>query len=299
MRNIAIPILIAIIFLILVIYLVAFQVRESELAFVMRFGNPVRSITTPGLKLKWPTPIERVHKFDSRLRLYEAEIGQTTTKGRVPIIVNTYIVWRVADPLQFFNSVRTIEEAESKLRSQINDTQNRVIGQYTFAEFVNSDPNRIKFDEIQTKMLSDLGPRVARDYGVEVKTLGIKQLKISQDNTKPVFARMQAERRRRTEATIAMGTAEATTIRTEADTIRMGLLAAAEARAKAIRGQGDAETAKYLEKMEQDPELAMFLMSLDVLRTTCGEQTTLVIPTDCEPFRLLKEMPSLKTGEQK
>jgi membrane protease subunit HflC len=299
MRNIAIPILIAVIFLILVTYLVAFQVRESELAFVMRFGNPVRSITTPGLKLKLPTPIERVQKFDSRLRMFEAEIGQTTTKGRVPIIVNTYIVWRVADPLQFFNSVRTIEEAEGKLRSQINDTQNRIIGQYTFAEFVNSDPNRIKFDDIQEKMLKDLSPRVAKDYGIEVRALGIKQLKISQDNTKPVFERMKAERKRRTEATIAMGTAEATTIRTEADAIRTGLLAAAEGRAKAIRGQGDAETAKYLKEMEQDPELAIFLRNLEALRTTLRERATLVIPTDCEPFILLKRMPSLKTSERK
>jgi len=299
MRNIAIPILIAVIFLILVIYLVAFQVRENELAFVMRFGDPVRSITTPGLKLKWPTPIERVHKFDSRLRLLEAEIGETTTKGRVPIIVNTYIVWRVADPLQFFNSVRTIEEAESKLRSQINDTQNRTIGQYTFAEFVNSDPNKIMFDKIQAKMLTDLGPRVAKNYGIEVKTLGIKQLKISQDNTKEVFERMKAERKRRTETTIALGIAEATTIRTEADAIRTGLLAAAEGRAKAIRGQGDAETAKYLEKMEQDPQLAIFLRNLEALRTILPERTTLVIPTDSEPFNLLKKMPSLKPSESK
>jgi membrane protease subunit HflC len=203
------------------------------------------------------------------------------------------------EPLQFFNSVRTVEEAETKLRSQTDDTQNRIIGQYTFAEFVNSDPNRIKFDEIQDKMLKDLAPRVAKDYGIEVKTLGIKQLKISQDNTKAVFARMTAERKRRTEATIAMGNAEAVSIRTDADAIRTALVAAAEGRAKAIRGQGDAETAKYLEKMEQAPDLAIFLRNLEALRTMLQQHTTLVIPTDCEPFILLKKMPSLKTSEQK
>jgi membrane protease subunit HflC len=299
MRNIVIPILVAVIFLILATYLVAFQVRQSELAFVTRFGEPVRSITKPGLKLKLPTPIERVHKFDSRMRLLEAEISETTTRGRVPIIVNSYMVWRIAEPLQFYNSVGTIESAEGKLRSQIHDTQNRVIGQYTFSEFINSDPNKIRFDEIQDKMLADLGPRVVKEYGIEVKTLGIKQLKISQDNTKEVFERLKAERGRRTEATIALGTAEATKIRTDADAIKMGLLAAAEGRAKAIQGQGDAETAKYLEKMEQDPDLAMFLRNLESLRTTLREHATLVISTDSEPFKLLKEMPSLKASVQK
>jgi len=298
MRNIVIPILVAVIFLILVTYLVAFQVRQSELAFVTRFGQPVRSITKPGLNLKLPTPIERVHKFDARMRLLEAEISEPTMRGKVPIIVASYMVWRIADPLQFYNSVGTIESAEIKLRSQIHDTQNRVIGQYSFAEFINSDPNKIKFDEVQGKMLTDVGPRLAKEYGIEVKTLGIKQLKISQENTKEVFARMKAERRRRTEATIALGTAEATTIRTDADAIRTGLLAAAEGRAKAIQGQGDAETARYLAKMEQDPELAMFLRSLDTL-SSLREGTTLVIPTDCEPFSLLKKMPSLKAVEPK
>jgi len=111
---------------------------------------------------------------------------------------------------------------------------------------------------------------------------------------------MTAERKRRTEATIAMGNAEAMTIRTKADEIRTGLLAAAEGRAKAIRGQGDAETAKYLEKMEQAPDLAIFLRNLEALRTmlTSG-RTTYVIPTDSEPFSLLKKMPSLKASEPK
>jgi membrane protease subunit HflC len=294
MKRIATPILVAVIFLVLATYLVAFQVRQSELAFVTRFGEPVRSITTPGLKLKLPTPIEQVHKFDSRMRLLEAESAETTTRGRVPIIVNTYIVWRIKEPLQFYNSVGTIEAAEGKLRSQISDTQNRTIGQYTFAQFINSDPNKIKFEEMQAKMLADLAPRVARDYGIEVKTLGIKQLKISQANSKEVFERMKAERKRRTEKTIAEGTAEATRIRTEADATKTSLLAAAEGRAKAIRGQGDAETAKYLQEMEQDPELAMFLRNLEALRTMLASRATLVIPTDSEPFKLLKDLPSLK-----
>lgn len=298
MKSIATPILIAVIFLVLATYLVAFQVRQSELAFITRFGEPVRSITTPGLKFKWPTPIEQVQKYDSRMRLLEAESAETTTRGRVPIIVNTYIVWRIKEPLQFYNSVGTVEAAEGKLRSQISDTQNRIIGQYTFAEFINSDPNKIKFEEMQAKMLADLAPRVARDYGIEVKTLGLKQLKISQANTKEVFERMKAERKRRTEATIALGTAEATKIRTDADAIKRGLLAAAEGRAKAIRGQGDAETAKYLEQMEQDPELAMFLRNLEALQTTLGDQTTIVISADSEPFKLLKEMPSLKVKQE-
>jgi modulator of FtsH protease HflC len=297
MKNIAIPVLVAVIFLVMVVYLVTFQVRETESAFVTRFGKPVREITKPGLYSKWPTPIEQVHKFDSRMRVLEAELGETTTSGTVPIIVHTYVVWRVAEPLKFLNAVKTIDNAESKLRSQINDTQNRVIGQHAFGEFVNSDAEKIKFDQIQDEMLADLKGPVQKDYGIEIKTLGIKQLKVSADVTKQVFERMKAERQRSTDRTISEGMAEAERIRSEANAKRDVLLAAADARAKNIRGQGDADAAKYYKMLDEDPKLAIFLRNLDALVNTLKDRATIVIPADADPFRLLMVMPSLEPSK--
>jgi len=297
MKNIAIPILIAVIFLVMVVYLVTFQVRETQSAFVTRFGKPVREVTKPGLYRKWPAPIEQVHKFDSRMRVLEAELGETTTSGTVPIIVNTYVVWRVAEPLKFLNAVKTVENAELKLRTQINDSQNRVIGQHAFGEFVNSDPDRIKFDQIQEEMLADLKGPALKDYGIEVKTLGIKQLKISADVTKQVFERMKAERQRRTDETTSQGEAEAVRIRSEADYKKSMLVAAAEAQAKKIRGQGDADAAQYYKMLEADPQLAIFLRNLEALTTTLKEGTTLVIPPNADPFKLLMGMPSLEPNK--
>lgn len=295
MKNIAIPILTAIIFLVMAVYLVTFQVRETESAFVTRFGKPVREMTDPGLYWKWPTPIEQVHRFDSRMRVFEpAQLSETTTAGRVPIIVNTYVVWRVAEPLKFLNAVKTIKNAEEKLRSQINDTQNRIIGRHAFGEFVNSDPNKIRFDQIQADMLADLKGPVLENYGIEIKTLGIKQLKISADITKQVFERMKSERQSQTAAILSEGEADALKIRTEANEKRDVLLATAEARATRIRGQGDADAARYYEMLEEDPQLAIFLRNLEALRTTLKERTTIVIPADAEPFKLLREMPSLE-----
>jgi membrane protease subunit HflC len=294
MKNLAIPILVAVIFVVMVVYLVTFQVRETESAFVTRFGKPVREITKPGLYVKWPTPIEQVNKFDSRLRVLEAgQLSETTTKGAVPIILNTYVVWRIAEPLKFRNAYKTIANAERQLSSQVSDTQNRIVGQHTFSEFVNSDPKLVKFDQIQTDMLMDLKASALQDFGIEIKSLGVRQLKVNEEVTKNVFERMKAERQRRTQATISEGDAEATKIKTEANKQKEVLLAAAEARAKIIRGQGDAEAAKYYEKLQEDPQLAMFLRDLEALQTTLKERATVVIPADAAPFRLLREMPAL------
>lgn len=294
MKNIAITIFIAFIAVVLGLYLVSFQVREIESALVTRFGKPTRQITEPGWYFKLPVPIERVYKFDSRMRVYKAEVGETTTKGAAPIIVNTFIAWKIAKPLVFFNAIGTIKEAEAKLLSQISNTQNEVIGRYYFSEFVNSDPARIKFDQIEAEMLADIQRAVIDDYGIEIKSLGIKQLNISEDVSKDVFERMRAERNRRTEATITEGEAEARKIKSDANSKRVVLEAVAEARAKAIRAQGDAEAAKHYKMLEADPEFAMFLRDVEALKKILEKRSTIIFSADTEPFKLLKQMPNLE-----
>jgi membrane protease subunit HflC len=295
MKNIAITIFIVLIVIIMGLYLVSFQVRETESGLVTTFGRPTRKITEPGWYFKWPVPIEHVEKFDSRLRVLPAEPGETPTKGAVPIIVNTYVVWKINDPLKFHTSVGTVREANSKLLSQINDTQNRVIGLHEFGEFVNSDPSRIRFEEIEREMHTDLQQAIGdANYGIEIKTLGIKQLKISKDVTEAVFKRMRAARKQRTEAIISEGKSEATRITADANSIETELLAAAEARAKAIRGRGDAEAAEYYKMLDPDPELAMFLREVEALKIILQNRATVVLPADARPIRLLKEMPHLE-----
>ena len=297
MKNITITIFIVLLFVVLALVFTMFQVRETESALVLTFGKATRQITEPGLYFKWPPPIESVQKFDSRARGLVAELGETPTKGAVPIIVNTFIVWRIAEPLSFFNAVGTISDAESKLLSQISDTQNKVIGRHEFSEFVNSDPAKIKFDEIEKEMLAEIQKTVRSDYGIEIKALGIRQLKISEDVSKAVFERMRAERNRMTEETIAEGSAASKKIVTDALSMQTELLAAAEARAKAIRAQGDAEAAQYYKLLEQDPQLAMFLRDIDALKKILEQRSTVVISADTEPFKLLRQMPDLKPKE--
>jgi len=297
MKNLTITIFIVLIVVIMGLYFASFQVSETESALVTTFGNPKRVITEPGWYFKWPTPIQWVYKFDSRMRVFEADLGETTTKGAVPIIVNTFVVWKIAAPLQFFNANErgSVTEAERKLLSHISDTQNRIIGQHYFAEFVNSDPSKIIFEDIENQMLDDFNIKqnVREKYGIEIKTVGIKQLKISEDVSKDVFARMIAERNRKTEATISEGNAEATRIKTDANSIKIELLAAAEARAKAIQAEGDAQAAKSYKLLEADPDFAIFLQNIEALKKTLEKNAIIVLSTDAYPFSLFKSRPAI------
>jgi membrane protease subunit HflC len=292
MKRIAIPILILLLVVVFLSMLVVFQVRQTEVAFVTRFGRPVRPVMEPGLHVKWPDPIESVTRFDARLRFFEGDFTETTTRGAVPIIVKTYVVWRVANPLDFYKSVGTSSAAaETKLYGQIKDTQNRVIGQHAFGELVNSDPNLIRLGDIEQEMLTDLKKSVEKDYGVEVASLGIKQLKVSDDVTAKVFERMKAARNLTTRATIAGGNAEAKAIESDAKTQREKLLAATEARAMKIRGDGDAEAAQYYKMLEEEPGFALFLKNLEAIKVMLKDRTTFVVPMDADPFKLLTQAP--------
>jgi len=300
MKHATVIVLITVLVVIIALLFVAFEVRETEYAIVFTFGKPGEPITKPGLHFHWPWPISTVQKFDARMRVFAPELSETTTKGAVPIIVNTYVVWRIVEPLSFFNSIGTLDEAETKLRSLINDTQNRTIGRHAFSEFVNRDKSKIKFEEIENEMLQELRASVANaNYGIEIKALGIKQLKISKDVTKDVFERMRAERNRQTESTLAEGLAEAEKIKSDADSKAQQLKDAAQARADAIRGEGDARAAEYYKMLEADPELAIFLRNLESAKQILAERSTVIISGDAEPFKLLKEIPKLGSAENK
>ena len=295
MKNIAITIFTILIVVTLGLYLVSFQVRETESCLVMTFQKTTREITEPGWYFKWPFPIQQVVKYDSRMRVYSPETEETQTSGGEPIIVNTYVVWKISDPNNYYKATRKISNPEQEiLRSRIRNTQNNVIGQHKFSEFVNSNPDKIKFADIENEMLQDLQKAVASaQYGIEIKALGIRQLKVSEDVSTKVFDRMRSERNRLADKTRSEGQAEVVAIDEEATRISKELEAAAQARAKEIMGQGDAEAAKYYKMLEPDPDFAMLLRKLEALPKMMGQNTTLVLPADLEPIQLLQKIPNL------
>lgn len=294
MKSLSVSIFVALIVVALGLYLISFQVRETEVALVTKFGKPIRTLTEPNLYWKWPAPINTVHKFDSRNHLYEGLQEETTTKGGDPIIVTSYIVWKIDDPLKFLESVRDARGAEDQLKSLLRDTQNSVIGRHYFSEFVNSDPSKIKFVEIETEMFDTLKTLALTNYGIAVRMVGIKQLGVNEAVTEDVFNRMKADRQRKIDEILADGNAEAMRIRDLADAKAAELLAVAQAQAKAVRGKGDAEAAGYYKLLDADPELAMFLRDIEALREILREKSTIILGAETEPMQLLRKIPDIK-----
>ena len=97
---------------------------------------------------------------------------------------------------------------------------------------------------------------------------------------------------------MAAGNSEAEGIRSDALAKQKELLAVAESQAKAIRGAGDAEAAKYYQMLEADPQLAMFLRDVEALRKILKERSTIVLGVETEPIQLLKGLPDLEPAKE-
>ena len=297
MKNLSIIVFVSLVVIVLAVFFISFQVRETEVALVTHFGQPVRSETEPGWYFRWPMPIDVVYKFDSRNQYFEIAMEEPTTKSGDPIVVTTYAVWKIVDPQLYFDSVKNEKVAQEMLRSLLRKTQNEVIGEHSWSEFVNVDPEKIKLTEIESEMQANAAAQAKDEYGIGIEKVGIKQLGVTEKVTKEVFERMKADRARRTTEILADGQSLAGKIKDSAEAKKTELLAIVEAEAKSIRGAGDAEAAKYYKMLEADPELAMFLRDIESLKKILKDKSTIILGAETEPMKLLREIPDLKPAQ--
>ena len=269
---------------------VLFILREGEVAVVTLFGKPERALTDAGAYLRWPWPVQRVFRFDGRIRCMEGVLQETMTGDGKNILVSLYAGWQIKDPRLFLERVGSVPQAEAHLDGLLRSYKNAVVGQYTFANLVNVDPTAIRFGELEERILASARPEALARYGVDIPFIGIRKLELPEAITEKVFDRMRAERNELAERYRSEGEAEAMRIRAEADRQRDEILAQAEADAKRLRAEGDAEAAAFYRVFEQDPQLAIFLRKLEAMENTLKNKATVVLSTDTAPFDLLRGM---------
>lgn len=268
---------------------VGFQVRETEKAVQLRLGRPVRVLDKAGLYFKAPWPIDSVQRVDARLDFYEIRISEALTRDKRNVIVPVYLAWRVGDPLKFIQALGTVENARAKFDALVTSARNSVLGGYDFQNLVSAEEGGLKLNEMEQKITGIVREQVGNTFGVEVEQIGVKRLSLPEANTQYVFRRMRAERAQFAARYRAEGKQEADAIRAKTDAEKIVTLAEARKYAEETRGKAEAEAARiYAEAHGKDPELYSFLRELQVLRQVAGQNTTLVLDTNSEPFRLLK-----------
>jgi membrane protease subunit HflC len=276
--------------LIFLFSLTLFVVAEGEAAVVTTFGRPSRTVTEPGFHLRWPAPVQVVHRFDLRLQALESPLEQVQTRDGESLIITAFLGWKVADPLRHLTQNRgSAEQAGRNLGQLLSTAKLAVIGRHALADLLNPDPAQVQLDRIEAEILAQVAPQALTLYGLDVTLAGLRKISLPEATTETVAARIRAERESLAEKFRAEGDAEAVRILARAESERDQLVAEAQGRARRIQAEGDAEAAGYYEVFRQNPELAVFLRKLEAFERGLSDQTTLILTDETPPWDLLRQ----------
>jgi membrane protease subunit HflC len=258
-------ILVAGFFVILTAFLgAAFTVDQTEQALVLRFGEPVVGrglITEPGLHFKLPL-IENVVTLDNRILDVESPNLEVLASDNQRLEVDSFIRYRIVDPLRFYQTVNGITGANNQLASVLNSAVRRVLSEANQQQIVRDDRARL----IVT--IKEQADSEARKFGVAVIDARIRRVDLPQQISEKVYGRMQTERQREASEYRAQGSEQAQKITAKADRDVIVLKAEAQQKADQIKGEGDAERNRvFAEAFGKDPDFFSFYRSMQAYET--------------------------------
>jgi membrane protease subunit HflC len=262
-----------------------FTVDQRQYAIVFQLGEIKDVIKEPGLKFKWPM-IQNVRFFDSRiLTMDSVEPERFLTAEKKPVLVDSFIKWRIADVRQYYISVGGDEMlARTRLSQVVNAGLREEFGRRTVHDVVSGVRDKI-MTEVQQKADAD-----ARQIGVEIVDVRLKRVDLPQEVSEAVYRRMETERKRVANELRSEGAAESEKIRADADKQREVIVAEAYRDAQKIKGEGDAQAAAtYGRAFGANPEFYSFYRSLEAYRQSFGNKSDLlVVDPSADFFKYLK-----------
>ena len=253
-----------------------FIVDETEQVIVLQFGDPVKTVTEPGINFKIPF-IQNVRYFETRVLEYDAASKEVYTADEKNLKVDNYARWRIVDPLLFYQSSGTMAAAQSQLDDIVYSEIRAELGEYTLDEIIS--PQRKKIMKSVTKKSN----HDSESLGIEILDVRIKRADLPEDNAKSVYERMKANRKKEANKYRAEGSQKARNIRSQAEKEEKIILAEANKKARKLRGAGDAKALEiYADSYNQDQEFYQFIKTLETYRKTMKQKSTLILGPDSD-----------------
>lgn len=262
-----------------------YTVGEMQQALVVRMGAPVDLITTPGLKLKFPL-IDTVSYYDTRLLTLAPPSEQVILGDQKRLEVETYVRFRIADPLRFYQSLRTIDQANAQLTQLVSSSLRRELGQVMLKSLLSAERPQI-VEHIQKEVVEK-----AKPLGIEITEVRFHRADLPFETSQAIYDRMKSERQREAKELRAQGFEWAQQIQAKADRERAVLISEAQRQSKITHGEADAKANQiFAQAFGRDPHFYKFYRTLQTYRHALSESApTLVLSPDTA---FLKEF---KTG---
>ncbi|MBV9538039.1 MAG: protease modulator HflC [Acidisphaera sp.] len=265
-----------------------FTVEQTEQALITQFGQPIRSITDPGLHAKMPF-MQTAILFDRRLLDYEVPPEEVILADQRRLIVDSFTRFRITDPLRYYQAVGPTEDGiRARLTSVVSSSLRRVLGNEQLLNVLSSARGRI-MGQIKAQVNDEMG-----NFGVTIEDVRIRRADLPPENTQAILARMQSERQRVAAQARAEGAEASAKIRADAERERTVLLADARATSDKLRGQGEAQAiAIYADAFGQDSTFFGIWRTLQAYREAfTNGASRLVLTPGTDFLKMLRQAPT-------
>jgi membrane protease subunit HflC len=313
-----------------------YTVDETQQAVVTQFGKPVRVIINPiegsrkeevvkrlraeyakegvsvaegaGLRFKVPF-VQAVKRFERRLLRWNGYREEIPTKDLKYIWVDSTARWYIEDPLLFFRTIGTEEQAHGRLDEIINPNTRNSITKRDLIEIVRTDNRDMEVEADELRETTEVAevkegrPKIVAEitaasrercaaYGISIHESGvlIKGLIYREDVKENVELRMIEERLRIAMKYTSEGEGKFEEIMGNKERDVKTILSKAYKEAKEIEGVADANATKiYAQAFSKDPEFYRFWKTLELYEEAIGSgKTRLILGTDNPLFELMK-----------
>ena len=267
-----------------VAYLSMFTVHQTRQALVLRFGNPVQQITEAGLNFKWPITDDVVF-IDNRILDVESPAQEVIASDQKRLVVDAFARYKITRPLLFYQTVGSVEGANSRLSTLLNSALRRVLGESTLTHVVR-DERAALMARVREQLEME-----AQAFGIAIVDVRIRRADLPEQNSQAVYQRMQTERQREAAEFRAQGSQRAQEIRARADRDVTVLIAEATAKAEQTRGEGDGERNRiFAEAYGRDTDFFAFYRTMQAYESGLRHNDTrMLLKPDSDFFRFFTD----------
>lgn len=254
-----------------------YTVGENEYACTVRFSKIVSTVSTAGLHFKTPF-VDNIKIFPKATMLYDISPSEVLTSDKQNMTVDSYVLWRIEDPLLFYQSLGNTAVAEERLDALTYNALKNTMGTLAQADIINQDDAGDRND-IYTGITENVRA-LAKNYGIQVVDVKIKRFDLPEANETAVYSRMISERNQIAEKYAADGEYEASLITNDVDKQVNIIVSNAKAEAAKLEAEGESEYMRMLaEAYDTSDKKAFyeFIQALDALEKSLTDQDKTVI----------------------
>lgn len=297
LRGKSMILLLLLVALIIVLLNSLYIVPEGYIAYVTQFGRIISHTTEPGLKMHVPF-VHDVNYLTNKIMVYDVSPSEVLTADKKAMVVDSYALWKIEDVTRFMRTLGgNIDEMERRIDASVYSNIKNIMGRMMQSEIISDEES--SRDNLNTQVTKYAGEELA-NYGVKVIRVEIRRFDLPTDNLSAVYKRMISERNQMAAAIKADGEYEAAKMRNETDKEYGILIGEAEAAARRLQGEAEAEYMAKLEELygqTEQAEFYEFMLELDALKASLQGDKTVILGPDSVLGNMLRAKPVADAAE--